>query len=196
MFCHKLVEWWNVKFLVKYTYYLLNLYFLFEFCITTWIEIQTVIPVRKQESTFYAKWCHSSVSEINHILPFYFGMLHHSQFWQLHWTNDRCSFCTWTVFKFWPSKAIHYKIRHSLAAFQVPFSRHMESFWHIFTFRPTFWFWSLSYRNSFIQSQSTKMFQFIDINARPLNLNRTSVVQYLLWSNVHSSTRRATRKIH
>ena len=124
------------------TYYLLNLYFLFEFCITTWIKIQTVIPVIKQESTFYAKWCHSSVSEINHILPFYFGMLHHSQFWQLHWTNDRCSFCTWTVFKFWPSKAIHYKIRHSLAAFQVPFSRHMESFWHIFTFRPTFWFWS------------------------------------------------------
>ena len=172
----------------------LNFALLLELKYRLWFRLEWL----KQESTLYAKWCHSSVSEINHILPFYFGMLHHSQFWQLHWTNDRCSFCTWTVFKFWPSKAIHYKIRHSLAAFQVPFSRHMESFWHIFTFRPTFWFWSLSYRNSFIQSQSTrtKMFQFIDINARPLNLNRTSVVQYLLWSNVHSSTRRATRKIH
>ena len=123
--------------------YYLKFALLLELKYRLWFRLEWL----KQESTLYAKWCHSSVSEINHILPFYFGMLHHSQFWQLHWTNDRCSFCTWTVFKFWPSKAIHYKIRHSLAAFQVPFSRHMESFWHIFTFRPTFWFWSLSYRS-------------------------------------------------
>lgn len=33
-----------------------------------------------------------------------------------------------TVFRFWPSKAIHFKIRHSSAAFQDPFLGHIESF--------------------------------------------------------------------